>query len=350
MSLASLEAFLEQASVDGRLQELLISAPDAAAVAAIAQSAGYPVIELDLWQASAASPEEIRSGSTALQPRPEPLGAAVEPTPAGWDDPQPQPQSAPTPTPPTPTPTPAAASGVLPDPWLEDEDPLHRFLHQAQGDVALQHQLATAPDAAAVAAIARAAGYPISELDLWRASAASPEELVDPLAPAEAAALEPLAAEEGPAPRQELPAIAPEDALLGFLHQAQGDEGLQRALAGADDAEAVAAIARAAGYPISALDLWRASGGGHVEESLPQEPDLSPLDAPLARFLLDAEHDPALRDALTDAADAEAVAAIARAAGYPITADDLWEASDALPDELLISELVIVAVDDDWPN
>ncbi|MEB3243650.1 MAG: Nif11-like leader peptide family RiPP precursor, partial [Cyanobacteriota bacterium] len=72
MSLASLEAFLEQASVDGRLQELLISAPDAAAVAAIAQSAGYPVSELDLWQASAASPEEIRSGSTALQPRPEP--------------------------------------------------------------------------------------------------------------------------------------------------------------------------------------------------------------------------------------------------------------------------------------
>ncbi|MFM7641016.1 MAG: Nif11-like leader peptide family natural product precursor [Cyanobium sp.] len=341
MSLASLEAFLEQASVDGRLQELLISAPDAASVAAIAQSAGYPVSELDLWQASAASPEEIRAGSTAVQPHPEPLGSVVEPSSAGWD--YPPPQGA------TPPPGPAMG-GVLPDPWLDDEAPLHRFLHQAQGDVALQQQLATAPDAAAVAAIARAAGYPISELDLWRASAATPEELLDPLAPAVEAALEPLAASEGPSPRQEAPAVAPEDALLGFLHQAQGDEELQRALASADDAEAVAAIARAAGYPISALDLWRACGGGPVEEALPLEPDLSPLDAPLARFLLEAEHDPALREALIDAADAEAVAAIARAAGYPITSDDLWEASDALPEELLISELVIVAVDDDWPN
>lgn len=46
MSLASLEAFLEQAQGDQRLQELLVAAPDAAAVAAIAQDAGYAVSEL----------------------------------------------------------------------------------------------------------------------------------------------------------------------------------------------------------------------------------------------------------------------------------------------------------------
>jgi hypothetical protein len=44
------------------------------------------------------------------------------------------------------------------------------------------------------------------------------------------------------------------------------------------------------------------------------------------------------------------VAAIAQAAGYPITAADLWEASDALPEELLISELIVFAVEEELPN
>ncbi|MEY4354483.1 MAG: Nif11 domain [Cyanobacteriota bacterium] len=332
MSLASLEAFLEQAHTDQRLQELLCTAPDAASVAAIAQAAGYPVSELDLWQASGATPED-------LLPHPEAPRAVEEPPLASPEGRR------------------QGGAGVLPDPWLEEE-PLIGFLHQAQGDEELQQSLANAKDAAAVAAIARAAGYPISELDLWRASEVSPEELIDPLgAPEEAMAQEAVrqealglggaiqdsAAETGAWP------LPVEDALLGFLHQAQGDEGLQEALANAPDAAAVAAIAQAAGYPISELDLWRASGS-HAEEVLPPEPDLWPLEAPLARFLLEAEHDPSLQEALTQAEDAAAVAAIAQAAGYPITAADLWEASDALPEELLITEMIVFAVEDDLPN
>jgi len=337
MSLASLEAFLEQAHTDQRLQELLCDAPDAAAVAAIAQAAGYPVSELDLWQASAATPEE-------LLPYPEdaePTDETSPPSPEGCRE---------------------SAAGVLPDPWLE-EDPLSGFLHQAQGDEGLQQALATAPDAAAVAAIAQAAGYPISELDLWRASAATPEELIHPTsgseeartleaAGSEAIDLEAMglegAARDPMAEAQSWP-LPVEEALLGFLHQAQGDEELQQALASAPDAAAVAAIARAAGYPISELDLWRACGS-HAEELLPPEPDLWPLEAPLTRFLLEAEHDPSLQEALTFAEDAAAVAAIAQAAGYPITAADLWEASDALPEELLITEMIIFEVEDDLPN
>ena len=311
MSLASLEAFLEQAQSDQRLQELLIAAPDAAAVAAIAQAAGYPVSELDLWQASAASPDELRP---------------IEEQPAlAGDAPQGQ------------------ISTPLPDPWLE-EDPLQGFLHQAQGDAALQQALASAPDAAAVAAIAQAAGYPISELDLWQASAASPEELVDsPTVLEESMPFEAPSQREPSQrePSQRVPGpAAGDEALLEFLHQAQGDAELQQALASAPDAAAVAAIAQAAGYPISELDLWRASGIP-AEELFPPEPDLSPLEAPLARFLLEAEHDPDLLEALAGAEDAAAVAAIAQAAGYPITASDLWEASEAVPQDIVVEEWVI---------
>ena len=311
MSLASLEAFLEQAHTDERLQQLLCEAPDAAAVAAIAQAAGYPVSELDLWQASAASPDELGP-------------AGEESTPLGNAGP-------------------SRISPPLPDPWLE-EDPLRGFLHQAQGDEAIQQALSTAPDAAAVAAIAQAAGYPISELDLWQASAASPEELLDH--PSEL--WEAIPPEEAFVPRSPWPADR-DEALLEFLHQAQGDEALQEALATAPDAAAVAAIARAAGYPITELDLWRASGIP-AEELLPPEPDLSSLEAPLARFLLEAEQDPAILEALAVAEDAAAVAAIAQAAGYAITTADLWEASDALPEELLISEVIVFAVEEELPN
>lgn len=318
MSLASLEAFLEQAHTDQRLQEMLCVAPDASAVAAIARAAGYPVTELDLWQASAATPEEILPEPNDLLQPEEPSTAAMESPPSHHD----------------PT---LGGGAVLPDPWLEEE-PIQGFLHQAQGDEGLQRALATAPDAAAVAAIAQGAGYPISELDLWRASAASPEELAgDPGALEDAMELE------------EAWSLPLEEALLGFLHQAQGDEDLQRALATAQDADAVAAIAQGAGYPITAADLWRATGIP-AEELFPPEPDLAPIESPLARFLLEAEHDAALLEALASAEDAAAVAAIAQAAGYPITTADLWEASDALPEELWISELIVFEVEEELPN
>jgi predicted ribosomally synthesized peptide with nif11-like leader len=315
MSLASLEAFLEQAHTDERLQVLLCEAPDAAAVAAIAQAAGYPVSELDLWQASAASPEELRSDPAAQA-----TASGEDPGPAGGE----------------------SQAGMLPDPWLED-DPIQGFLHQAQGDAALQEALASAPDAAAVAAIAQAAGYSINELDLWRASAVSPEEIAgfqDGLEQ-ESEATQGTREEVWPAPLPE--------ALVGFLHQAQGDAALQQALATAPDAAAVAAIARAAGYPITELDLWQASGIP-AEDLFPPEPDLAPLEAPLTRFLLEAEHHPELLEALATAEDAATVAAIAQAAGYPITTMDLWEASDALPEELLIAELVVFEVEEELPN
>ena len=318
MSLASLEAFLEQAHTDQRLQALLCEAPDAFTVAAIARAAGYPVSELDLWQASAATPDDILPDPQGLPEPEEPAANAMESQHAQPDAPP--------------------SRAILPDPWLE-EDPIRGFLHQAQGDESLQRALATAPDAAAVAAIAQAVGYPITELDLWRASAASPEELSSDLGTMEGAM-------DGQARPEE---ASPEEALLGFLHQAQGDEALQQALATAPDAAAVAAIAQAAGYPITAADLWRATGIP-AEELFPPEPDLAPIEAPLARFLLEAEHDAALLEALATAEDAAAVAAIAQAAGYPITAADLWEASDALPEELLISELIVFAVEEELPN
>lgn len=317
MSLASLEAFLEQADKDVRLQERLLTAPDAAAVATIAQEAGFPVSELDLWQASGASPEEM----LAVPPAPPARAASTQPFSRE--------ESA------------EAQAGGIPDPWLDD-DAIGRFLHQAEGDEALQEALASAPDAAAVAAIAQAAGYPITELDLWRASAATPEELTPaelelPVVPEKQVAEPRLE----PTPAQTAWTGSSEEALLGFLHQAQGDEALQQALASAPDAESVAAIASAAGYPISPLDLWRASGGSQAEDLLPIQPDLSPLEAPLARFLLEAEHDLALHEALAVAEDAAAVAAIAQAAGYPITAADLWEATEAIPEELVVEAWVI---------
>ncbi len=370
MSLASLEAFLEQAHSDERLQEQLVFAPDAAAVAAIAQAAGYAVSELDLWQASAATPAELLPYPEEIPPDSDPFLPDLEdglPTSVDLQRPfEGRLLARETPLPAKSDPWKQKAS-PLPDPWLE-EDPISGFLHQAQGDEALQQALATAPDAAAVAAIAQAAGYPISELDLWRASAATPEELLDsarsldepmpepmleevPIQqPFARESVNPRAAAQDPMNEGVVWSLPTEEALLGFLHQAQGDEALQQALASAPDAEAVAAIARAAGYPISALDLWRAGGGTHAEDLLPLEPDLSALEAPLARFLLEAEHDPALQQALAVAEDAAAVAAIAQAAGYPISAADLWEASDALPEELLITEFFVFQVEDDLPN
>jgi predicted ribosomally synthesized peptide with nif11-like leader len=123
MSLATLEAFLDAASADPRLQELLLSSPDAATLAAIARGAGFAVSEADWLQSSGAEPQE--------------QAAVAEPEPP-------------------------------------DADPLTAFLHQAQGDEELQGALAEALDAADVAAIARAAGYPITAADLWAVSAAAP--------------------------------------------------------------------------------------------------------------------------------------------------------------------------------
>ncbi|MEB3167710.1 MAG: Nif11-like leader peptide family RiPP precursor [Synechococcaceae cyanobacterium] len=261
MSLPSLEAFLEAASTDARLQEQLASAVDAAALAAVARAAGFAVSEADWLAASEAGRHEL-----AAEPEPEPLLS----------------------------------------------DPLLAFLHQAQGDPLLQQALAQAPDAAAVVALAQQAGYPLAAADLWAASEAPPEELAplpadaqveeearrveealegflrqleadvelqQALAEAADAAAVALLAQAAGHPLREVdlwllcdlepqhlqpqpapPPVEPEAALLALLHQAQADAQLQQELAAAEDAAALAAIARAAGYAIEAADLWRASG------------------------------------------------------------------------------------------
>ena len=217
------------------------------------------------------------------------------------------------------------------DPWAEDPspspaepvtqpypsaDPLSAFLHQAHGDPTLWEALAQAPDAAAVAALAQQAGYPLSSADLWAASEAVPEELEN---------------------------NGDELALESFLRQLEGDAELQRALAEAADAAAVALLAQAAGHPLREVDLWLASGLEPQHLAQPQLPVVTPGEAALLAFLHQAQADAALLELLAEAADAAAVAAIARGAGYPISPADLWAASGAEPEELVVPLLVIEA-------
>lgn len=445
MSLASLEAFLARLPHDPELREILAEAPDAAAVAAIARAAGYPVSELDLWRATAASPDELPPAAQPSPPAAEPPSPAAEPPPLAG-------RATPSAERPTSSPdatrlqaraaTPKALAGVLPDPWWEEE-PLQRFVHQAQGDEELRQALASAPDAAAVASIAQAAGYPISEVDLWLASGTTPDELAASLRPAgnEGSAMEDSAGEDdfmageepvgagvsadeglsiealppragdrgaegaavsanqvssadqgssvgdgcfadkisfpfkgsiagkgsfaradswledhpgvaedpsaGGAPLAEEggsgddlnPRAAAEEAIRQLLRQAEADAALRQALTQAADASAVAAIAQAAGHPISELALWLASGAAFEEvRPVPEPPSLE--KDPLTSFLRAVEVDPDLQIALASAPDAVCVAAIARIAGFPLTAADLWAASDAVPQELLLEELI----------
>lgn len=230
MSLPSLAAFLEAASADAALQAQLLQAPDAASLAAIAQAAGFAVAEADWLAASDA-------GRAELAPEPEPWQAlAADP----WAD----------------DPAPSAAEDGAPGPAAEPADPLVAFLHQAQGDPALQEALAQAPDTAAVAELAQQAGYPLTSAHLWAATEAIPEELQGAPRPQD---LEP----------QEGASSAGDAVLQRFLRQLEGDAALQQALAEAADAAAVAAIAQAAGYAISPADLWAASGAEPEELVVP---------------------------------------------------------------------------------
>lgn len=467
MSLASLEAFLARVQTDPGLRELLATAPDAASVAAIARTAGFPVSERDLWQATAAVPEDQAPAEVFQTVEPPGLPAEERKAPP------------------------------LPDPWFPEE-PLTRFVHQAQGDAELREALATAPDAAAVASIAQAAGYPISAVDLWLASGTTPDELAASLRPPDAEPwasdgadeagtirvgaeegseadvsgggaeegseadvmgsgaggvseggaswrereapasrpgageggvdrqgtagvlvgddleeagdlaepprekraldVEPSFGEESPLaddvppavappladvdsstgvlsatvarPAAEDPALAPTDffvdsgafpaeardarespeteatsrallaeAIQRFLQEAAADARLRQALASAPDASAVAAIAREAGHPLTELTLWLASDASFEEAH--SQPPAPTLEAdPLTLFLRAVEVDPDLQIALASAPDAATVAAIARIAGFPLTAADLWAASDAAPQELELERLV----------
>jgi predicted ribosomally synthesized peptide with nif11-like leader len=290
MSLSSLGAFLEAASADATLQEQLWHATDPASLAAIAQAAGYSVVEGDWLAASAADPWWTS----------QPEGQAER-----QGEPQAEPQ----------------AERQQP-PSL---DTLVAFLHQAQGDPALRQALAEAPDAAAVATLAQEAGYPITSADLWAASEAVPEELAIP-----------------PEPGLE-EAEAGDDGLEAFLRELESDPQLQQALAEAVDAAAVAQLAQAAGHPLREVDLWLASGLEPQHLAPMPLPAPSPGEGALLAFLHQAQGDAALVAALAEAVDAAAVAAIARAAGYAITPADLWAASGGEPEDLSAPVIVVVA-------
>jgi predicted ribosomally synthesized peptide with nif11-like leader len=249
---------------------------------------------------------------------------------------------------------------------------LEAFLARAQEDPNLERPLATAPDAASVAAIAHAAGYAVTEEDLLAAAGEPPEVLE---------VIEILASQLD----------GPQSELDAFLQQVELDPDLQRVLASAPDAEAVAALARVAGFGVSAQDVWEASdeepealelmsytvvieasgssyrgysaGGGiaaggiagvavdgtaadgadadgAAAEALAVEFGLDavaldePLPVALEAFLRQAEVDPDLQEALSTAADAAAVAEIARGAGFDVGEADLWGASDETPEAL----------------
>jgi predicted ribosomally synthesized peptide with nif11-like leader len=254
---------------------------------------------------------------------------------------------------------------------------LEAFLARAQEDPRLEQPLATAPDAAAVAAIAHAAGFAVTEEDLLAATGEPPEvlEVIEILV---------------------TPQDAPQAELDAFLQQVELDPDLQRVLASAPDAEAVAALARVAGFGVTAQDVWQASdeepealelvsytvlieatsagaggdgvvggiasGGiavgdidgvavdgaaadgvdadGAAADALAAELDLEAdalneaLPVALEAFLRQAEVDPDLQEALSTAADAAAVAEIARGAGFDVGEADLWGASDEIPEAL----------------
>jgi predicted ribosomally synthesized peptide with nif11-like leader len=259
---------------------------------------------------------------------------------------------------------------------------LEAFLARAQEDPTLERPLATAPDAATVAAIAHAAGFAVTEEDLLAAAGEPPEVLE---------VIEILASQVD----------GPQSELDAFLQQVELDPDLQRVLASAPDAEAVAALARVAGFGVSAQDVWEASdeepealelmsytvvieasgssyrgygagggiaaggiAGGEIAEggidgvavdgtaadgaaadgaaadALAVEFGLDALaldkTLPLAleAFLRQAEVDPDLQEALSTAADAAAVAEIARGAGFDLGEADLWGASDETPEAL----------------
>jgi predicted ribosomally synthesized peptide with nif11-like leader len=249
---------------------------------------------------------------------------------------------------------------------------LEAFLARAQEDPTLERPLATAPDAATVAAIAHAAGYAVTEEDLLAAAGEPPEVLE---------VIEILASQLD----------GPQSELDAFLQQVELDPDLQRVLASAPDAEAVAALARVAGFGVSAQDVWEASdeepealelmsytvvieatgssyrghgaGGGiaaggiagvavdgtaadgtdadgaaadalAVEFGLDAVALDEPLPVALEAFLRQAELDPDLQEALSTAADAAAVAEIARGAGFDVGEADLWGASDETPEAL----------------
>ena len=131
--------------------------------------------------------------------------------------------------------------------------------------------------------------------------------------------------------------------LEAFLSWAEDEPGVQAPLALAPDAAAVAAIARAAGFDVSGDDLLLATGEPAEVLRMVEIVSLTvePPPGELAAFLQQVECDADLQRVLATAPDAEGVAAVARIAGYQVSAADIWEASDETPEALVEPELVL---------
>ena len=270
MSLQQLEAFLERAQADPSLQAPLAAAPDAAAVAAIAPQAGFAVTAEDLLAAAGEPPEVVEVIEW--------LAAPVDPPQAELD----------------------------------------AFLQQVELDPDLQRVLAAAPDAEGVAALARIAGYGVTAEEVWEASDEPPLvlEVVSYTLDMDGACFD-GAAINGPS-----------------MDGADGFPGASR-IPGAGEAAMASAAATTAAATAAGATTARASAAADLAADFSAEDDRDTWPpAALEAFLRQAELDPDLQQALATAADAAAVAAIARAAGHPVTEEVIWEASDETPEAL----------------
>jgi predicted ribosomally synthesized peptide with nif11-like leader len=269
MSLQQLEAFLARAQEDPTLVRPLANAPDAATVAAIAHAAGFAVTEEDLLAASG-EPLEVLE--------------VIE---------------------------------ILATPQDRPQAELDAFLQQVELDPDLQRLLASAPDAEAVAALARVAGFGVTAQDVWEASDEEPEalELMSYTVVIEAtgSSYGGFGAASGVAAS----GVAAGD-FGGVVVDGTDGDGV---VAAGTDVDGNVAAGAGADALAAELDLE----AGAMDELLP---------VALEAFLRQAEVDPDLQEALTTAADAAAVAEIARGAGFDVGEADLWGATDETPEAL----------------
>jgi predicted ribosomally synthesized peptide with nif11-like leader len=177
--------------------------------------------------------------------------------------------------------------------------------------------LASAPDAEAVAALARVAGFGVTAQDVWEASDEEPEAL-------------------------ELMSYTVVIEATGSSYRGYGAGGGIAAggIAGGGIAEGGITEGGIDGVAVDGTAADGADADGAAADALAVEFGLDavaldePLPVALEAFLRQAEVDPDLQEALSTAADAAAVAEIARGAGFDVGEADLWGASDETPEAL----------------
>ena len=119
--------------------------------------------------------------------------------------------------------------------------------------------------------------------------------------------------------------------LDAFLEKLESDPALEEQFEIAENPEAVIAIAKSAGFAITVEDLKNAA--------IDSEEEPSELDA----FLDKLESDPELEEQFEKAESIEDEVAIAKSAGFAITAEDLKNAEIDSEEELSAEQLAEVA-------